>query len=80
VIRQQVTRKLRADATQVGEFKMPPSAGRHKILGWRDSEPVTAVDDVGVAQKLVAATQMVLSDLSSVTVTWPVTGGGDMQK
>jgi len=76
VIRQQVTRKLRGDATQVADHRTTPATGRCKILRWRQS---VAVCDQIVAQRAVLETQKVLDDMSSVVVPGPVPPDGGRQ-
>ena len=74
VVRQWVTRRIRAEATQIQEFKMPPLQGRHKILGWRGVDH-SWVADTTRGQEAVHQTALLLS--KSVTSDRPVTGHGD---
>jgi hypothetical protein len=78
MLRQQITRKLRGDATAVEAYRLSPTHGRHKILAWRGS--VTGDLTVEQAQASVQRTAAVLFDTSSVTVPWPVTPHGDSDK
>jgi hypothetical protein len=78
MMKHQVTRRLRSDATAYNDYRLAPTQGRHKILAWRGS----VTGDVGVvaAQASVRKTAEVLFDQSSVVVTWPVTPDGDSDK
>jgi hypothetical protein len=78
-IRQQVTRKIRADATKIGS-QLPPSAGRHWILAWRGSALSAADVTTTEAQRSVQATAKVLFDVSSSVLAGPGAGSSAPEK
>jgi hypothetical protein len=70
----QLTRKLRADATQVSDYRLTHTLGRHKILAWRDSSGEAGGRDLtrAQAQEVVAKTATILADPTSVVI--PLSG------
>jgi hypothetical protein len=61
MVRQWVTRQIRADASQVGDHRTLPSEGRHKILGWRGVDHSWVGDDVMRAREAVHQTELLLN-------------------
>jgi hypothetical protein len=78
MMKHQIARKLRGDATQVDIYRLAPTQGRHKILAWRGSVPGNLTVDQ--AQASVRGTAEVLFDQNSVVVPWPVPPAGASHK
>jgi hypothetical protein len=82
LLRNQVTRKVRADATQVLDYRLTRTLGGHKILAWRDS-PLAAGGREPTreqAQTMVGKTSELLSSTGSVVLQMPVVGSVVIKK
>jgi hypothetical protein len=82
VVKNQLMKKLRNDATQVADYRLTHTLGRHKILAWRDSvgASVAAKWSREEAQTVVAKTNTILVDPTSVVIDLPVTGSVASEK
>jgi hypothetical protein len=64
-MRRWVSRRIRQEATQIKEFRMPPMHGRHKILGWRGSSSAWVKTEETARSAVAGTAKVVLADGSA---------------